>query len=147
MASYLETYGEGHEQKSKIRKRVIYGTIAAILIATAVYLFFHNRQQKLRVERFVELLRSKDYPAAYALWGCTPSTPCPDYKFDKFMEDWGPASTYATINAFGITKARSCGSGVIIHASFGEGKSETFWVEGEKMTIGFSPWPVCPPSP
>jgi hypothetical protein len=144
MESYLYRYGEGHEQRSKRKKRIIAGIALAIVAGLSVYSALHNHQQKARVTQFMELLQKHDYAAAYRLWGCTETKPCPDYKFDKFMEDWGPQSKYAQIGSFSIAKSKSCGSGVMITVGMDQGRSERFWVENSDMTIGFSPWQVCP---
>src|SRR5882757_7171100 len=110
MQSFLDRYDEGHDQRAKRRKRIMLGVLIVITGVIAVYLGLHNRQQKARVTQFMELLQKHDYTAAYRLWGCTESKPCPDYKFDKFMEDWGPQSKYAQIGSFNIAKSRACGS-------------------------------------
>ena len=116
----------------------------AIACAIGLYISLHNRQQKARVSEFMELLQKHDYAAAYRLWGCTEAKPCPDYKFDKFMEDWGPQSKYAQIASFHIAKSKACGSGVMITVGMDQGRSERFWVENSDLAIGFSPWQVCP---
>jgi hypothetical protein len=60
------------------------------------------------------------------------------------MADWGPKSKYAQIASFDITKSRACGSGVIVTVDLGQNREERFWVETADMTIGYSPWTVCP---
>ena len=85
-----------------------------------------------------------DYNSAYRLWGCTETKPCPDYPFNKFMDDWGPKSKYAQIASFKIAKSRACGSGVIVTLDLGQNREERLWVETADMTIGYSPWTVCP---
>ena len=144
MQSYLDRYGEGHEERSKRRKRILAGIFIAIAAAIGFYFFLHNRQQKARVTQFMELVQRHDYTAAYRLWGCTEIKPCPDYKFEKFMEDWGPQSKYAQIGSFHIAKSRSCGSGVMITVGMDQNREERFWVENSDLSIGFSPWQVCP---
>ena len=61
------------------------------------------------------------------------------------MEDWGPKSARADVGAYHIKKSRSCGSGVIVTVDFGKNQQEKLWVERDDLTIGFSPWPGCPP--
>jgi hypothetical protein len=60
------------------------------------------------------------------------------------MEDWGPQSKYAQIASFNITKSKACGSGVIVTVDLGQNREDRFWVETSEMTIGYSPWSVCP---
>jgi hypothetical protein len=145
MAGYLEHYGAGDEQRSRIVKRALLAVLIVGIIGVAAAVFFHNRSQKLRVEKFASFLQAKDYKAAYALWGCTDTQPCPHYAFDKFIADWGPDSKYKDVQSVAIVKSRSCGTGVIVTADFGQQRTEILWVEGSELVIGFSPWPVCPP--
>ena len=53
-------------------------------------------------------------------------------------------SKYAQIASFDIAKSKACGSGVIVTVDLGQNREERFWVEGSEMTIGYSPWQVCP---
>jgi hypothetical protein len=145
MAGYLDRYGEGHDQRAK-RKRLIVGVALAIVLGGGgLYLGFKNYRQKSQVKQFVELLQKHDYAAAYKLWGCTDAKPCTEYPYNRFLGDWGPQSPNSQIAFFEITKSRACGSGVIVNVDFGQKHEERFWVEGSEMTIGFSPWSVCPP--
>ncbi len=145
MSGYLDHYGEGDARREKIIKRLILAAVAVLVIGGGVYIALLNYKEKARVKQFAELLQHQDHKGAYALWGCTDARPCPDYKFDKFLEDWGPRSKYAQVQSFEITRSRSCGTGVIVSVNFGNGREEKFWVEHKDLTIGFSPWPVCPP--
>ena len=145
MASYLDRYGEGHEKSAKRNRIIITVALAVILGGGGLYLGLRNYRQKSRIKEFVQLVQKHDYLAAYRLWGCTETKPCPDYAYNKFLTDWGPQSPNAQIASFSITKARSCGSGVIVSVDLGQKREEMFWVEGSEMTIGYSPWQVCPP--
>lgn len=144
MPGYLDRYGEGYEQRAKRRKTILAVVLVALCTAGGLYFGLRNHRQKARVTQFVELLQKHDYTGAYRLWGCTETKPCPDYTFDKFMEDWGPQSKHAQIASYEITKSRACGSGVIVTVDFGQNPEEKFWVESSDLTIGYSPWQVCP---
>ena len=145
MAGYLDRYGEGYEQRAKRRRLIVVVALIAIVGGGGLYLGLRNYRQKARIRQFVELVRKQDYTGAYGLWGCTETKPCPDYSYNKFMEDWGPRSAHAQIASFEISRSRACGSGVIVNVKFGGKRQERFWVEGREMTIGYSPWSVCPP--
>jgi hypothetical protein len=144
MSSYLDHYGEGDARREKITKRIVLAALAVAAAVGGTYFALLNHSEKARVEQFARLLQNKDYKGAYAMWGCTDAKPCADYRFEKFMEDWGPSSKLAQVPSFEITRTRSCGTGVIVSVNFG-GRDEKFWVEKKDLTIGFSPWPVCPP--
>lgn len=145
MPGYLDHYGEGYEARAKRKKIAAVIALIAVVTGGTLYLTLRNFRQKAKVTQFIELLQKQDYSGAYHMWGCTDSKPCPDYSFNKFMEDWGPKSSNAQIASFKITRSRACGTGVIVTTDLGQNREERFWVEGSEMTIGFSPWPVCPP--
>jgi hypothetical protein len=144
MSGYLDHYGEGYEKRAKRKKLIVAIVLIAVIGGGGLYFGLRNFRQKAKVTEFLELLQKREYAASYKLWGCTDATPCPDYPLNKFMEDWGPNSRNAQIASFSISKSRSCGSGVIVDVDLGRNREERFWVEGPQMTIGFSPWPVCP---
>jgi hypothetical protein len=141
---YLDHYGEGDEKRSKRLRMVLIVAAVALVSAGSLYFGLRNYRQKARIKEFVELLQKRDYTAAYALWGCTESSPCKDYPLNKFMEDWGPQSPNAQIASFDITRSRACGSGVIVTVNFGGKREERFWVESRDLTVSYSPWSVCP---
>jgi len=144
MPGYLDRYGEGYEERAKRRRLILALALIVVVVAAGLYFALRNHRQKAQVSQFIELLQKHDYAAAYRLWGCTESKPCPDYTFSKFTEDWGPQSKYAQIAAFKIAKSKACGSGVIVTVDLGQNREERFWVESSEMTIGYSPWSVCP---
>jgi hypothetical protein len=145
MSGYLESYGAGEEKRERSFKRV--ALVAVVLVAAGglFYYFFRNYRETKQAERFFALLKAKDYTAAYALWGCTPQTPCPNYSEARFLEDWGPQGLYADLGALQITKVRGCSTGVIIEANFGKGVRENLWVDRKTRFLGFAPFPVCNP--
>jgi|SRR5579872_21207 len=145
MAGYLANYGVGEEQREKTIKWLVVSGIVALIALGLLYFFFKNFRQEHQARKFFELLQQQNYKAAYELWGCTAAKPCRDYPFESFMQDWGPNSSHTDIGSYHIAKSRSCGSGVILTVDFGKGKEEKLWVERDDLTIGFSPWPGCPP--
>ena len=144
MPGYLDRYGEGHEQRAKRNRLIVIAVLGVLLVGGGLYFGLRNYRQKSRVKEFIGMLQKGDYAGAYRLWGCTESKPCPAYPFTKFMEDWGPQSPNARIPSFEIAKSRACGSGVIVSVNLGGNREERFWVENRDMTIGYSPWSVCP---
>ena len=144
MSGYLDHYGEGYENRARRKKLTVIAVLAVVFVGGGLYFGLRNYREKAKVEEFVELLRKHDYTGAYRMWGCTDSKPCPDYPLKRFMEDWGPQSSNAQIPSFHITRSRSCGSGVIVNVNLGPNRDERLWVEDRDLTIGFSPWSVCP---
>jgi hypothetical protein len=142
---YLDHYGEGEERREKRIKRIVISALILLIAGSVLYYVFKNYREERQVKRFYALLAAHDYTAAYRMWGCTETSPCRDYSFDRFMRDWGPESNNANPSAVKIVKSRSCGSGVIITARIGE-HEEKLWVQRGDTIVGFSPWPACPAS-
>jgi hypothetical protein len=147
MSSYLEEYGAGEEQRARRRKRIKRGSIAAVLlliVAVVVYAVFKNYPEQRQVNAFVETLRKQDYQAAYRMFGCTETTPCRDYSFPKFMDDWGPKSRHADASSAHIGLSQSCGTGVILRVDYQGAEPVPLWVERNTHVVSFAPWPECP---
>ena len=108
-----------------------------------VYEVFKNYSEEREVQAFVDRLRDKNYQGAYEMWGCTALTPCRDYSFDKFMEDWGPQSPHANASSARIGSSDTCGTGVVIPVNFKGTDPVPLWIDRGTRTIGFSPDPEC----
>lgn len=145
MAGYLDQYGKGDARREKWIKRTIAIVLSVLVIWAAAAILLHNRTENNQVITFLNLLQNKDYQSAYHLFGCTEQTPCRDYSFEKFQEDWGPGGRFATIGSHKVVRSRACGTGVIVTVAV-DSREEQFWVEKDNKTVGFSPWPACPES-
>ena len=144
MSGYLENYGEGDERREKVVKLIVIALLAVLIVTGVSFWLFQNYRQERQVKRFFSLLASRDYTAAYALWGCTAGKPCPDYTLSKFMDDWGPQSVPVAAGSYHITSADSCGSGVIVDVDAAPGNHPKLWVERDSLNLGFSPMEHCP---
>lgn len=142
---YFDHYGHGEERREKFIKRGIVALIVLLIAGSVLYYLFKNFREERQVKRFYAQLAKKDYHEAYRMWGCTEETPCRDYSFDRFMEDWGPNSVNAKAAEVDIVRSRSCGSGVIITTKIGD-HEEKLWVQRGDTVVGYSPWPACPAS-
>ena len=140
MPGYLEGYGAGEEQRETLIKRIAIVALAVLIVGISLFAFFRNYSQERTVKQFLTLLRSKDYQGAYAMWHASAR----DYPFDKFMEDWGPKSTHPNPDAFRLTNADACGSGVLLQVDYTGADAVSLWVERDTGAISFAPWPECP---
>src|SRR5574340_904703 len=138
MAGYLDQYGAGEERRGKIIKYTVLGLVALVVVGGILTFIFYNWREERQARRFFDLLARHEFTSAYALWGCSDQNPCRDYPSSEFMKDWGK------ITSGKIVKSRSCGSGVILTVDV-PGRQEKLWVERKNLTLGFSPWPGCPP--
>ena len=145
MAGYLDNYGVIDAKRERIRKKIVYTVLGLLVACTALYFTFRNYREEKQLSIFYDLLRQQNYQAAYEMWGCTEKTPCRDYSFTRFQEDWGPKSKHADLAAMKVVKTKSCDSGIIQIVSFGGKDDVNLWVERKDRLIGFAPWPVCNP--
>jgi hypothetical protein len=148
MSSYLEAYGAAEQHRARVV--AIFKTVSIVLaillvVGLVLYGVFKNHSEEKRAKTFLSLLSDHNYPAAYLMWGCTDSRPCPDYPFTKFQEDWGPKSEHASEAVARIGLSQSCGSGVLIRLDYPRGEEPvSLWVERDSGIISFAPWPECP---
>jgi hypothetical protein len=148
MASYLEAYGAAEEHRAK-RVRLIKNSaivLGSVIVAGLLaYGIFKNHSEEQQAKTFVSLLQAHDYRGAYKLWGCSETSPCKDYSFDKFLEDWGPKSAHADQSSAHIGLSQSCGSGVVIRLDY-KGSEEPVSLDIERSTnvVSFAPWAECP---
>lgn len=148
MPSYLEAYGAAEENRARRVRLIKNCSIAAacvLVVGLILYGIFKNYSEEQQAKSFVALLQSHDYPQAYAMWGCTEAQPCPNYPFNKFMDDWGPKSPHADQSTARIGVSQSCGSGVVIRLDYnGSEEPVPLWIERSSKIVSFSPWPECP---
>ncbi len=148
MSSYLEDYGTSEERRAKRIRLIKLGSIAffsAVLVGIVFYALFKNRGEQQQAKAFVASLAAQDYQGAYRMWGCTDASPCRDYPFNRFMDDWGPKSTHADESSARIGLSQSCGSGVVIRIDYKNSQQPVpLWVERKTKQISYAPWPECP---
>lgn len=144
MAGYLDAYGASDARREKTIKWLVLGGLGLIVIGTLLYFQFRDFPQERQAKTFLSALQRRDYQAAYVLWGCTAQTPCRDYKFEKFLEDWGPRGTHARSQEARIVNTMGCDTGVLADLRFPDEKPVLLWVERKNDTVGFFPWKLRP---
>ncbi len=144
MAGYLDTYGVADYKRARMKKRLFFTVFGTAITALLLFVLFRNFPEKRTVRHFLNAVGSGDYQKAYQMWGCTPATPCRDYSFQKFMEDWGAKGQYANVKAATVTTVDSCGNGVVTTLQYPSAEPVGLWVERSTKVISFSPWPRCP---
>ncbi|MEX2304125.1 MAG: hypothetical protein WD733_24480 [Bryobacterales bacterium] len=137
---FLAEYGQADRRYEKIVTIAGYALLAAIVLGSVYWLFFRNWQEERRVDQFLSLLQQKSYEQAYDLWGCTVEQPCPNYSYQKFLEDWGPGSSLGAVNSYDVGRSYDQESGVIILVLVNGRRIPNLWVEKNNRVIGFSPY-------
>ncbi len=62
-----------------------------MVLAVIAYFILHNYFEKRVAKEFLSEVNAGQYQKAYEKWGCTAQHPCPNYDYQRFLEDWGPA--------------------------------------------------------
>ncbi len=141
MGSYLQQYGAGEERRNRAIKWIVIGCIAAVIVVWAAYLFFHNYPEKTIANRFVADINKRDYKGAYRLWGCTPQTPCPNYDYNRFMQDWGPNKNVAP--PWHVQSVDGCKTFVTVNVQAAGSELESLAVARNDHALSFAPAPEC----
>jgi len=140
MPSDLEDYVAAQARRSRKLRWLILTPLIVLVVGTLLYFKLRDYSEHRRVAQFLELLQKKDYKAAYAYWGCTDQKPCPQYAFDKFMEDWGPAGSLKNPDQTRIADSKGCKGGVISFLRTPGQDDIQLWVDRRSGEIGFAPW-------
>lgn len=144
MAGYLDEYGVADARREHNVKRIAIGLAILVLVGLGVFFFFRNRAEERVMNGFLAALRDKRYQEAYAMWGCTPQTPCPYYSPERFTDDWGPSGNYKNPEGMKIENVDACDTGVVFDVSYPGADDQGLWVERKTKFISYAPWPRCP---
>lgn len=141
---YLDEYGEQEArraQRLRQTKRAIVGVSAVLVAAGVFYFWFKNYPEEKLVKGFLAAVERGDYPAAYGFWGCRAESPCPNYSYKDFLEDWGPnpPSQVGKVQSFRLGMSRERGSGVVVPVILNDRIEKKLWVEKRTGVLGFSP--------
>jgi hypothetical protein len=144
MPGYLDQYGAGEERRNRIITRSIIALLVVVVVSVLAWYLLLNHHEEGVVKTFVAALKRGDTGAAYRIWGCTSSRPCPDYTYEKFLRDWGPGPTGPDLAVLGLTDSEECNSGVMVTVRVNPARVEQLWLDRGNDTIGFAPFPICP---
>ena len=141
MGSYLQQYGAGDERRSRIIKVAVLSCLAIVILAISAYLFFHNYGEKEVVKDFLSQLNSHEYEQAYRDWGCTGEHPCPNYNYQRFLEDWGPKQKISS--PWKIASVDGCKTFVTINVQAEGSELQSLSVQRDNRSLSFAPSPEC----
>jgi len=141
MGSYLQQYGLEEERRGRIIKWIVVIAVAIIIIAIAAYLIFHNYPERRVARHFLDEINTHQYQAAYRDWGCTDQQPCPNYDFNRFMQDWGPASKASS--SWKVVSSDSCKSFLTLNVQAQGSELQSLAIQRSDHSLGFAPAPEC----
>lgn len=139
MGSYLQTYGVDEVRRGRKVRRIVIA-VASLVIALALgYLFLHNFPESRKVSRFLADVNAHNYRAAYQEWGCTDQSPCPNYDFQRFMNDWGTK----TGGSWTVASTDSCATFLTVNVQAPGSELQSLAVQRNDKSLGFAPAPEC----
>jgi hypothetical protein len=141
MGSYLQQYGVEDERRGRVTKRIVIACVVVLVAVITAYLFFHNYPEKRAAGKFISLINTRDYQGAYHDWGCTDQHPCPNYSFQRFMNDWGPQSKAAT--PWKVASVDGCKSFVTVNVQAQGAELQSLAIQRDDHSLGFAPSPEC----
>jgi hypothetical protein len=141
VGSYLQEYGAGEEQRNRVIKWVVIGIVAALIIAVAAYAIFHNYPEKRVANHFLADVNSKNYQSAYRDWGCTSEHPCPNYDYNRFMQDWGPSGKVTL--PWRVQSTDGCKAFLTVNVQAQGSELQSLAVQRSDHSLSFAPAPEC----
>jgi hypothetical protein len=141
MGTYLQQYGV--EEVRRNRKVKIIVTVAGTIVVLAVIAYFvlHNYFEKRVAKDFLGEVNAGQYQKAYETWGCTGQHPCPNYDYQRFLEDWGPAKRKG--GSWDISNTDSCRSFLTVNVQAPGTELQSLAVQRNDKSLGYAPAPEC----
>jgi len=140
MAGYLDAYGVADERRERRLKHIVIWGFSTVIVIAILYFSLRTHSQERVVNQFLTDLEHQQYQEAYKLWGCPEN--CKYYAPEKFLEDWGPSSTYAKSSHGKIEHVDYCDDGVVFDLSLPD--NQGLWVNRSTNFISFFDAPRCP---
>lgn len=139
MSGYLENYGAGEEKRERLFKSAAAVLVLGLVLAGVGWYLLRDYKEDRQLGVFVDLLKKKDYPNAYKMWGCSVEQPCRDYNYDRFLEDWGNKGTHADASGVTVESVRTCKDGVIRRLKY-PSENVIIFISRSDLQMSFPPW-------
>jgi hypothetical protein len=141
MGGYLQNYGVGEDRRNRIIKILVFSFIGLLILWWILYMVFHDYSEKQTVKRFLAEVNSRNYTQAYADWGCTQATPCTNYDYQRFLQDWGPEKKITA--PWKIVSVDGCRTFVTVNVQAPGVELESLGVQRGTSTLMYAPAPEC----
>ncbi len=141
---YLGSYGVKDAKREKRFYQIAGTIIGTALLGAFLWYYFRTWGEEQAVKQFFANLQAKNYKAAYTQFGCTGASPCRDYAFDKFLEDWGDKSTFADVSNVSLGLVEPCGNMVWVEVKRPGKPAIGLAVDPQTKAVGYALSARCP---
>lgn len=141
MGTYLQQYGVEDVRRNRTVKIIVVVAAAILVFALAAYLLLHNYFEKRVAKQFLSEVNAGQFQKAYETWGCTAQHPCPNYDYQRFLEDWGPAKKKT--GSWRIAEVDGCRSFLTVNVQAPGTELQSLAIQRSDKSLGFAPAPEC----
>ena len=141
MGSFFQQYGVEEERRNRVIKAIVLSAVGLVVLAIVGYFVLHDYSEKQIAKRFLEQLNARNYQEAYREWGCTLAHPCPNYDYNRFLEDWGPQKKAGS--PWTIASTDSCRAFLTVNVQANGVEPQSLSVQRNDKSLGFAPAPEC----
>ncbi len=141
MGTYLQQYGVEDVRRNRKVKTIVVVAAAIVVLSLVSYLVLHNFFEKRVATQFLNEVNSGQYQKAYETWGCTVQHPCPNYDYQRFLDDWGPPKKKT--GPWQIAETDSCRSFLTVNVQAPGTELQSLAIQRSDKSLGFAPAPEC----
>ncbi|MBV9226256.1 MAG: hypothetical protein JOY85_19660 [Acidobacteriaceae bacterium] len=141
MGSFFQQYGVEEERRGRVIKAIVLSCLGIAVLAIVGYFVLHNYSEKQVVNRFLQQINAHNYQEAYREWGCTAAHPCPNYSYNRFLDDWGPQKKAGS--PWKIASTDGCQAFLTVNVQAEGAELQSLSVQRSDKSLGFAPYPEC----
>lgn len=141
MGTYLQQYGVEEVRRNRKVRTILIVAGTVVVLAVIGYFILHDYFEKRAAKDFLSEVNAGQYQKAYETWGCTAQHPCPNYDYQRFLEDWGPAKKKS--GSWDISNTDSCRSFLTVNVQAPGTELQSLAVQRSDKSLGYAPAPEC----
>src|SRR3954453_16429269 len=141
MGSFFQQYGVEEERRNRVITAIILSFLGAAILAIAGDFVLHDYSEKQVAKGFLQQFNARNYQEAYREWGSTSAHPCPNYDYNRFLEDWGPQKKAGL--PWKIASTDSCRAFLTVNVQAEGVELQSLSVQRNDKSLGFAPSPEC----
>ena len=140
MGSFFQQYGVEEERRNRTVTAIALSLLGIAVLALIGYYKFHDYSEKQVAKRFLESVNAGRYQDAYREWGCTSEHPCPNYDYNRFLQDWKASKSGSP---WKISSTDSCQAFLTVNVQAEGAELQSLSVQRSDKSLGFAPAPEC----